>query len=228
MTKLRYVLLIVMLFPLQSCALYYSAAPIEASVVDAESGKPLEGVIVTANWQLKGGMEGGNDFGQMMVMEAVTDKNGRFYFPAWGPKRNVSDGHIKSDGPQLLLFKSGYRYVVLSNKTSVTDRPGPFLKSDWDGKMIKLEKFNGSMGDYAKHVYDLSKEMDRMLDFAHGDKECEWKNVPRMLVELNRKGAYFENQPLKPDPWHHIMRIEDIPVKAQCGSPKEFLRSYQS
>ena len=55
LSKLRYLLLMLLLLPLQSCAFYYSAAPIEAWVVDAETGKPLEGVIVSANWQLKAG-----------------------------------------------------------------------------------------------------------------------------------------------------------------------------
>lgn len=220
MTRLRCILLIVMLFPLQSCALYYSAAPIEASVVDAESGKPLEGVIVTANWQLKGGLEGGNEVGQMIVMETVTDKNGRFYFPAWGPKRNISDGHIKSDGPRLLFFKSNYRYVVLFNKISVTDRPGPFLKSDWDGKMIKLEKFKGGAGEYAKHLEFLSSNLYSLL----GSEACDWKQVPRMLLALSEQSRDFRKQGI--EALYDVYLYLPISEK-KCGSAKAFFEGYR-
>ena len=193
MTMLRYVLLVMMLLPLQSCAFYYSAAPIEAWVIDAETGKPLEGVIVTANWQLKGGLEGGNDFGQMMVMEAVTDKSGRFYFPAWGPKRNVSDGHIKQDGPQLLLFKSGYRYLALFNETRVTDRPGPFLKSDWNGKTIKLERFKETdLQTQYKNLLNFSKGVDSFATW-HIDP-CQWTNLPTAVNKMMQERKKLEAQ----------------------------------
>src|SRR6266849_1854255 len=78
---------LICLLPLQACATTYSAEPIEAWVVDADSGQPIEGVVVTANWELEIGTLGGNiPVGQIMVMETVTDQKGRFYFPAWGPK----------------------------------------------------------------------------------------------------------------------------------------------
>ena len=40
---------------MEACAdPYYTAAPIEAWVVDADTGAPIEGAVVTANWQLVG------------------------------------------------------------------------------------------------------------------------------------------------------------------------------
>ena len=227
LSKLRYLLLMLLLLPLQSCAFYYSAAPIEAWIVDAETGKPLEGVIVTANWQLKGGMEGGNDFGQMMVMEEVTDKSGRFYFPAWGPKRNVSDGHIKNEGPQLVLFKNGYRYLPLSNQTRVTDRPGPFLKSDWNGKTIKMERFKGDLKEYAQHLKFIDTLVN--LDFMSAGKTCYWKNMPRMIEALYRQGNVFRANGI-PD-WDisivdGLLAGDRNYATGECGSKREFLKDY--
>ena len=44
--------------------------PIEAWVVDAETGKPIEGVVVTANWELvKGSLDGPRYYGQLEVKE---------------------------------------------------------------------------------------------------------------------------------------------------------------
>lgn len=215
-------LLMVLSLPLQSCALYYSAAPIDATVVNAETGKPLEGVIVTANWRLMGGLEGGNELGQMMVMETLTDKNGRFFFPAWGPKRNVSDGHIKSDGPQLLLFKTGYRYVVLSNKTSVTDRPGPSLKSDWNGKTIEMKLFAGSLREYEEHLGYLRTN----LRFAYDGKNCEWKQAPRMIAAQHKENRRFKAAGIISPVGDSVLSINAVRNQKHCGQAEEFFREY--
>ena len=77
----RFIVLGGVIFSLQACSNTYSAKAIEAWVVDAETKKPLEGVIVVAHWELNYGLEGGGAY-QLQVMEDVTDKKGRFYFPA--------------------------------------------------------------------------------------------------------------------------------------------------
>lgn len=226
------ILILALLLPLQACAapLWYSAEPIQGTVVDAETGQPLEGVIITANWQLEGGIEGSYPVGQMMVMETVTDKNGRYRFPGWGPKRRPLNGRISTRSPQLLVFKSGYRYVALVNALLEESLRGELdnpLRSDWDGKTIRLERFTGTQHEYAENIYDLSQEIDRMLDFARGDRGCQWQKIPRMLVALDKMSANFERQNVKVGAWKlgaHVLRLEDIPQ--HCGSPKAFLRGY--
>src|SRR5437879_7785045 len=88
-------LLFTALLPLSACGgmPVYRAAPIEAWVVDADTNEPLEGVIVTANWQLVSGTLAGGEVpkGQLMVMEAVTDKDGGFYVEDW-QKANCPTG----------------------------------------------------------------------------------------------------------------------------------------
>jgi len=105
-----------------SAALEYSAKPITARVVDAETKEPLEGVVVVAHWQLNGGLEGWSPLAELMVMDAVTDQSGTFHFPAWGPKKISagldSNARLKEFDPQLLLFKSGYRWQMLFNSKS--------------------------------------------------------------------------------------------------------------
>ena len=72
---LHCVLLAFAMLPLQGCAKEYSAKAIEAWVVDANSGQPLEGVAVVAHWELNYGLEGGGAY-QLIVMETVTDSAG--------------------------------------------------------------------------------------------------------------------------------------------------------
>jgi hypothetical protein len=93
---------------LDAFAMNYWAEAIEAWVVDADSGRPLDGVIVVAHWELRYGLEGGGTH-QLMVMEAVTDQQGRFHFPAWGPKEIPkslpSEARLKDGDPVLLLYR---------------------------------------------------------------------------------------------------------------------------
>ena len=234
LAKFRYVIFAMSLLPLSSCAsLLYSAKPIQAWVIDAETGKPLEGVIVTANWQLEGGIEGGNPVGQVMIMETVTDKNGRFYFPGWGPKLRSMEGKLKTESPQILMFKSGYSYVALSNKLTMEALRGELeypLRSDWDGKKVRMERFKGALDEYAQNIYDLSSNIDSVIDLSKGAKDCYWKQIPRMLVALNNMSLSFEAQGVKLKGWRggqRITRIEDIPSDSHCGSSvQEFFRSY--
>ena len=230
----RKLILVLVLLPMQACAapLWYKAEPIEGWVVDKESNQPLEGVIVTANWQLDGGIEGSYPVGQMMVRETVTDKNGRYHFPGWGPKLAPLNGRIRTKGPQLLLFNSGYAYRGVANELTSESLRGELdnpLRSDWNGKTIKLEKFDGDHKEYARQVYDLSSEVWSVIDVARGAKECYWKNVPRMLVALHRMSIFFDGQGVKLEGWRlgqRIKRIEDIRSDQRCGAVQEYFRSY--
>lgn len=83
---IAYRLIIVLLTPsLSACAKTYSAKPITATVVDAETWEPLEGVNVVAEWILH--YPTWRSDGSLEVAEAVTDKKGSFIFPAGGRKR---------------------------------------------------------------------------------------------------------------------------------------------
>ncbi|MBZ0092499.1 MAG: hypothetical protein K8F27_09795 [Sulfuricellaceae bacterium] len=236
--KFRYVLFLALLFPLQSCAKTYSAEPIEAWVVDAETGQPLEGVIVTANWQLEIGTPGGNvPAGQMMVMETVTDKNGRLYFPGWGPKpipgrpklkstENpmltyllTSEPHLVYRDPQLLLFKSGYKSVGLVNKLISDYNKGSLRRSDWNGKTIKMERFKGTLDEYySKDLMFLNGD----LGFAYDGKDCEWQRVPHMVAALLKQEHRLRENNIA----HGLATIDGLPTQQKCGSAQEFLKDY--
>jgi hypothetical protein len=118
---------LVLLVPLQGCTTEYSAMPIEAWVLDAESNQPRAGSHCgrqpgagrrTGGRQPAGSHEG--DGG------AVTDSAGKFSLPAWGPKKVpsypwvYSNARLKEMDPQLFLFQDEHRYLSLFGAGDVT------------------------------------------------------------------------------------------------------------
>ena len=223
-------LLLFILVYLQGCALWYSAEPIEGWVIDANTKQPLKDVIVIANWELVEGGFGGNvTVGQIMIMESVTDTNGRYSFLAWGPKI-PKKGHLFTRDPQLLFFKNRYRLRNLQNAFHHEYRDPTLRKSEWNGKTIELEKFKGSLEEYAEHIDFIEDTIYGILFHRHSDKEdCNWKKTPYILMNLNDLGFLFESKRIKLKGWRagqRIRKITDIPNSPHCGSIEEFFRAY--
>ena len=85
---------------------FYSAEAVEGWVVDSVSGKPIEGVIVVAHWQLKSGFEGGTPVNELTIVETLTDPSGHYSFPAWGPKFALV-GTLEMESPRFFCSSKG-------------------------------------------------------------------------------------------------------------------------
>jgi hypothetical protein len=208
----------------------YRAESISASVVDAESGQPVEGVYVVANWQVMGRMTDGNNEGQLMVMEAATDKNGRFVFPGWGPKMAWVE-NIKGQRTRLLFLKSGYQPLVLSNEVGTNYGYNPALQSDWNGKTIQVRTANS-------HPIIRIQEFDLFNIDLHpivrNAATCPWKKIPNMLREVRKERLALVAHALTPGAWPIASVDEDLIGNAEflsregggaCGSPKDIFLS---
>jgi len=211
--------------PLPSYGLIYSAEAIEGWVIDAETGKPIEDVVVVAHWRLQGGFEGGTAVNELKILESVTDKGGRYSFPAWGPKFAWSGlfGSLLSESPELFMFKRGYKYLGLNNYT-YRDRNAS--KSDWNEKTVKLEPFAGTLEQYAQHLSSLSSDL-WTTGYGVGDHlgdYCGWKSFPNMLRALDKLDE--EIRPLGVM-WRTVAaRLRDNESKlrsAGCGSAADLL-----
>lgn len=183
--------------PLSACGFVYRADAIEGWVVDGETGKPLEGVVVVAHWQLKGGFEGGTPIRELQILETATDASGRYHFPAWGPKFALS-GSLKSESPEVLMFKSGYRFLGLANQW-YQGRDG--TKFDYHQKTVKLERFKGSLAEYAESLSSLSSSLEQIgygVGHQSGDY-CGWESFPRMLRALDGLETELRAAGVRPD-----------------------------
>ena len=178
-TRARLVALVLACVSLAGCG-FYSADPITASVVDADTGAPLADVNVVATWELKGGLEGGNLEGYANVVEAVTDEHGTFHLPGWGPRPNLSFGRIRNiDAPAIMLFKGGYRYRAVENEGSSMVAAPSQMKSTWNGKVILLTRFKGSPAEYKKSFLQLATDVDGI------ENKGFLSSVPKFVCALN-------------------------------------------
>lgn len=165
------IVLLEMSYSLSACAgsLTYVVEPMKARVVEAESGQPLEGVVVVAHWELEHGTVGGNvPSGQLRVMEAVTGKDGRFSFSGFDPQ-TVRGGFLVDKAPELLVFKSGYKYRRLLNEYSSDRelRTRRERRSDWNGKTIALMKFKGTPEEWLEMLERVVPPYEHREDATH-------------------------------------------------------------
>ena len=192
------------------CGFAYTADPISARVVDAETGQPLAGVNVAALWILKGGLEG-NEFGYANVLEAVTDASGSFSFPGWGP-RPVLVGHLRSESPLMMFFKPGHRYHHVQNRV-VTSRAPMQTRSDWNGKTIALKQFKGTLAEYA---FDLNDFRVQLRSVIYADA-CRLRELPKMIQALTDQAKIFARNGIFDGP-HRLEDINEMLKDQRCGS----------
>lgn len=195
----------------------YSADPIRARVVDSVSGAPIEGVNVVAAWEAKGGLEGGNIAGYVMVMEDVTNAKGEFSFPGWGPKE-WRNGAIRNGAPLLVLLKSGYAAPILSEWEYGVDVAPRHMTSRWNGTTIELRPFKGSDVEYSDRLTSLGIKVSSLIS-APG---CVWKSVPRFLVALDRLHTELASRNVAPAYSSSIEHL-DGQTDSACGTVKAFL-----
>ena len=68
----------------QALPMPFKAEPIEFTLVDQDTGQPVEGATATAIWQYRAGMEGGGNGPMVNVLETVSDTDGKVRFPGGG------------------------------------------------------------------------------------------------------------------------------------------------
>lgn len=207
---------------LSGCATTYSAAPLQAWVVDAETGAPVEGAVVVAHWRLRFGLEGqGTD---LELMEAVTGADGRFAFPAWGPKPLPPDvpssAYLLNLDPQLIVLKSGYLPRAVANTIrSMEPGPGPSLRtSEWNARRIEIMRTSVTDRAYVGRLESV------LVGVSWGG--CGWTRIPRAMVALDREARRLSHLGID-----HIIpnmrRIINTSERKECANVHEILKAYE-
>jgi hypothetical protein len=151
--------------------LFYWGKAISGAVVDADTKQPLDGVIIVAQWVYTGGA-------RLHVVEVVTDRDGKYHVPAWGPKpRNILAPRLSGYfDPQILCFKPGYELLNLANR--FLDNYEAVRTSDWDGKTVEMKRFRGSVKEWAERLSFLQGYL------GWGGTNPNWRQYPRMVLAV--------------------------------------------
>ena len=206
--------------------LVYFGLPVTSSVVDAASGQPVAGVTVIAKCTMKGGH--GVTTGQAMVMEAVTDKDGVFHFPWWGP--SFASGRLRAtECPGLHFFKTGYSFAFRGNDGLATleYRTPPMVHYlDHQDVPVKMEKLTGGVEEEFKEYKKLNDELEWVVG-SNSENTCGWKSIPHTIKRLIELRKYFvENGKTDFNSFETGLLVNEKYFRDQgCGSAKKFLES---
>ncbi|MBI1814844.1 MAG: carboxypeptidase regulatory-like domain-containing protein [Deltaproteobacteria bacterium] len=152
----------------------YVAKSIRGRVVDAETQQPIEGAVVVADWILLTNVVGfGKHDQRMKISEAVTDANGVYLIPCWGPRLRPPFNAFDYLDPRLIVFKSRYEPVVMDN--TLSDWRWMVRASRWDGETLKLAPFRGNSDDRLD-------QLDRILTGPRG-KSASTPNFYREILK---------------------------------------------
>jgi hypothetical protein len=145
----------------------YFAKEINGQVVDGETGKSISDVVVVAKWILYWPTLGHGDYGgSMNTIEVVTDREGKYHIPGWGPRPRPPLAYLDARDPELTYFKSGYYPEGLDNELldDAHRNRSSMRTSQWDGKVVKLSPFKGSNWmDYALRLNSIWDPLSRSI-----------------------------------------------------------------
>lgn len=212
---------------------YYSK-PFGGQVVDAVTGKPMEGVNVLAYWDMEHA-ESGHGAGTLTQEEAVTDADGRFEIPGWGPLQiQRSDGawvRINPTAPGVKAFKPGYEFGRQFVSTNANKNGGDMGMATLGlpfngGPSVREAKLDGPIK--MKLFPRSEKEYFSLLQYdVVAMHDCLWTKAPRFIAAIIKEQRRGETQ--FPDkvwhsPFYYLMH--DDPRFAKCGSYAQIVGPY--
>jgi len=213
---LKIVWLAAFLWPLPATAqVTYSAKEIHGRIVEAETGEPLQGVNIVAQWKIDRALVG-DDKALLHVTETVTDKDGNYSFPAWGPiplplRADFGQGR----DPRLSIFKSGYAPEYLDNGiiSDIRYRLTPLGEFKGNGTTIKLKRWTGGLEEYGRKVEFLANDLPSYT--AQWRDPKEWRNFSKMLIALNGEYVRLKNLGGKTFSLPGVFRIDQFEQEDQ-------------
>lgn len=210
-----------------------SAAAIDSRVVDGTTGKPIEGAVVVAYWQVMQGSMTGDSLPctPANLEEAVTDRQGRFHIPGWGPTWSPCFTGMPANDPIMYVFKPGYYYGKFDNVPiygqTTTRTPGSFYDYLSLMKIPDSDLTDSNPKNLKSALWNFNEFSDELGEFTtFMPSECNWKKMPKMMRVLESQRIAQSAIPghFRGITGDLIAEDEDFRKAApQCGSTKEFI-----
>jgi hypothetical protein len=216
----------------------YVAKPIEGRVVDKETGQPVQGAVVVAQWILATPPEG-EEKDYFVVIETVTDAEGRYRIPGWGPQVRPRSRWLDKYDPAIEVFKPGYWPEGLANRPAgVVGAPGinprgtKVREAYWNGKDIELIPFKigESLGIKDLFPYETSDERIPMTkekwaeemasvqnDVNWGGRIKKWKAEDWLKIKDMVRAIHSECLKLAPNLQAYLMGVPEEHKKLILG-----------
>lgn len=200
---------------------FHIGAGIEGRVIDAETGEPLEGVVVMARWQLKSGWIESQPYRQLQLLEAVTDRRGRYSFPWWGPRVFVPWAHLNSSDPLLVFFKSGYRVLRKHNGYLPRGDRGIIRRSKLSGQEVPMLRYSESSEEYKWHLeFSVISVLNGIIN---NNDPCALTKLPRLLRALRRDSDRLVADGVSPPYGAGAVPVQRL---RPCASASDFFLEY--
>jgi hypothetical protein len=202
----------------------YSSPEIRMRVV-TPTGEPVADAIVVATWSITGYFNAA-PLGQLDIRETVTDKNGEFRIPAWGPLP-VSTGTIMGDEPHIRIFHPHFLPRVLTNSEGVPMKLAEnTIEFRLQDQAITLYPFHGTPSQFSMAM----EVLDHSLEFVFSDPvkpeygRCYVEKMPRMLIAIQRVKDELEREGVGEN--LHSLGAYAKAALPQCGDPKLLFQGY--
>jgi hypothetical protein len=155
-------------FLLLSSGCYYPG--INGKVVDTETGQPLEGAVVVAQWRKTRGIPGLQYSDLHKAAETSTDKEGAFSFSGtFG---------LLLEPPRMLIYKEGY---IPWRNDSIFPSSNIVKDNEWNNEVTyKLDVFSDKYT--FKQLYSF---------MSYGIKVSGWRETP-IYDDLMKKASKLE------------------------------------
>lgn len=171
--KLISIICFLLLFPACAYPVRYDG-PYKGRIVDAETGSPIEGVVVLGVWYKETPTVAGTVGSYYDAQETVSDKNGNFEIKGLGLKVFSFVGMMN-----VKIFKSGYSYI-----------DGPWESHKYDGELMR----NKAKIEADRVILPLRKltmeERSKSETFPSGPPdEAPFEKVKLMVKERNKEAV---------------------------------------
>lgn len=189
------------------------------SVVDAQDGTPLAGVVALFRGLAREGtMTGhGGKHAVLFAVEAVSDAAGQLRLPKQEFDSQPFFLNTNYENPSMMLLQPGYAPLHLVNQLRSVPTLAEASRWEYEGKTVKMTK--AAPDEMRRHGYLVTLYTNAVVA---PDRRCTWKRVPRTLVVADRMFPSAGTSTTL----RTIFMNEARFAQHGCGSPKAFFEPY--